>query len=125
LQNPPSFIQPGDFSDHAIEVSLSLLREKPRPTAIIAANDTMALGVMQAAQQLKLRIPEDLSVGGFDDLPNQADRSPLTTVHQPVLEMSERSARLLLEALSKGTLPTGKLVMPVSLTTRKSTGPCK
>jgi LacI family transcriptional regulator len=68
-------------------------------TALIALNDLMAAGVLAAAKELGRRVPEDLSVIGFDDLPFAADLSPaLTTVRLPLREMGERAMRLLLAA---------------------------
>jgi len=66
-----------------------LLSRPDRPTAIFASNDLQALGVYQAAREAGLRIPEDLSVVGFDDLPVTALADPpMTTVHQPLVEMA-------------------------------------
>ncbi len=72
-----------------------------RPTAILAMSDVMAIGVMWAAREVGLRVPEDLSVVGFDDADVAAHSSPpLTTVHQPIRQKGEESARLLLRMIS-------------------------
>ena len=77
--------------------ALRLLKRPERPTAIFASNDLQALGVYQAARELGLRIPTDLSVVGFDDLPIAAlVDPPLTTVHQPLTEMAVAATRLAL-----------------------------
>jgi DNA-binding LacI/PurR family transcriptional regulator len=82
----------------------------------------MAYGVMESARQLNLRIPQDVSVAGFDDLPTAAERYlPLTTIHQPVAEIGERSARILLVSLDCGVVEAGKTVVDVSLKIREST----
>lgn len=85
--------------------ALDLLRRPDRPTAIFACNDLQALGVYQAARALGLRIPTDLSVVGFDDLPMAALVDPaLTTVHQPLVEMASTATELAL-ALGRGSGP--------------------
>ena len=72
-----------------------------RPTAILAMSDAMAIGVMWAAREVGLRVPEDLSVVGFDDLDIAPHSNPpLTTVHQPIRQKGEESARLLLRMIS-------------------------
>lgn len=115
----------GDYSlKSGKEAGLALLQAEARPSAIIAANDMMAFGLIEAARKLRLEIPGDVCIGGFDDLPAAEDRVPsLTTVHQPVFEMAERGARMLVDALNAGGRPEGKTVMDVSLIVRESTGP--
>jgi len=126
LNNPSWYIQQGDFSRAtARKVALALLRRKPRPTAIIAANDLMAFGAIDTARELKLRVPQDLSVGGFDDLPGAEEcEPPLTTVHQPVKLLAERAAGILLKWIETGVTPSSGTIMKVSLKVRQSTGRC-
>ncbi|WP_041542342.1 LacI family DNA-binding transcriptional regulator [Catenulispora acidiphila] len=102
--------------------ALSLLTRADRPTAIFAANDLQALGVYRAARELGLRIPEDLSVVGFDDLPVGAwVEPPLTTVHRPLAEMASAAAELAL-SLGRGEEPAQIGVeMATTLTVREST----
>ncbi|MFD7947844.1 substrate-binding domain-containing protein, partial [Streptomyces sp. NPDC059744] len=92
------------------------------PTAIFAGNDLQALGVYEAARELGLRIPEDLSVVGFDDLPlTRWIGPPLTTVRQPLIEMAETAARLVLD-LSRGQQPaTTRVDLATNLVVRSST----
>ena len=72
-----------------------------RPTGVLSMSDAAAAGVLQAARQIGLSIPHDLSVVGFDDLPlSRFTDPPLTTVHQPVRRKGEEAARMLLGALS-------------------------
>ncbi|WP_419707052.1 LacI family DNA-binding transcriptional regulator [Promicromonospora sp. NFX87] len=79
------------------EQATLLLRGTPGPTAVFACSDTMALGVYDAAAALGLRIPEDVSVVGFDDSPEAQWVTPaLTTVHQPIAEMGAAALRMLL-----------------------------
>lgn len=83
--------------EEAAEGALGLLRGTPAPTALFACSDTVALGVYDAAAALDLRIPDDVSVVGFDDLPEARWLSPaLTTVHQPIAEMGGAALRMLL-----------------------------
>lgn len=78
-------------------------RESHEPTAIVATNDEMAAGVIQAAWQLGLRCPEDVSVVGFDDVPLAGQLSPpLTTVNQPIREMASRAMEMLIDDFLEG-----------------------
>lgn len=92
-----SLIRQGDNSfESGFDCGLRLLRRKHPPTAIFAANDDMAAGVMQAAHELGLAIPEQVSVAGFDDVPlSRQVWPPLTTIHQPIFEMGALAAELL------------------------------
>ena len=104
----------------------TLLALPQRPTAIFTANDLQALGVYQAAREAGLRIPEDLSVVGFDDLPvvSWVD-PPLTTVHQPLVEMAVTATELAL-ALGRGEkVPQVGMELATTLTVRASTAPPK
>ncbi len=123
LKCPPEYIQPGFYAIRTgKEAAAKILNTNPRPTAVIAANDLMAFGVIECAHELGLRVPEDLSVAGFDDLPTGAERSPtLTTIHQPVNEMGQKSASLLLDSIQNQHLPSGGNVMDVVLQVREST----
>jgi DNA-binding LacI/PurR family transcriptional regulator len=75
--------QPEHTLDDGYAAGLTLLRDRERPTAIVAFTDVLALGVMRAAAELGLRVPEDLTVVGYDDIP-EADSAGLTTVHHPL-----------------------------------------
>lgn len=103
-----------------------LLSRPDRPTAVFTANDMQALGVYQAARELGLRIPHDLSVVGFDDVPVVAwVDPPLTTVHQPLAEMAAAATELAL-ALGRGEdVPQVGLEIATTLTVRESTAPPK
>ena len=93
-----------------------------RPTAIFTGNDLQALGVYQAAREMRLHIPEDLSVVGFDDLPvARWVGPPLTTVRQPLIEMAEAAAELVL-ALARGEVPPQtRIELTTELVVREST----
>jgi LacI family transcriptional regulator len=109
----------------AFQLSMSLLAKSRRPTAIFAANDQMAYGAIDAARVLGLKVPEDLSVGGFDDLEASAEFVPaLTTVAQPMMDLGRVAARYLLEVLNAAE-PPGVMHkrLPARLVTRSSTAP--
>jgi LacI family transcriptional regulator len=94
------------------------------PTAIFAGNDQQALGVYEAARQRGLRIPQDLSVVGFDDLPVARWVSPpLTTVRQPLAEMGRAAAGMLGGLIEGEPLRSRRLELSTELITRESTGP--
>jgi DNA-binding LacI/PurR family transcriptional regulator len=103
-----------------------LLSRPDRPTAVFTANDMQALGVYRAARELGLRVPDDLSVVGFDDVPAVAWADPpLTTVHQPLADMAVAATELAL-ALGRGDdVPQVGLEIATSLTVRESTAPPK
>lgn len=125
LELPPSYIHEGGYTMRSGRVAGQKFLSMPnRPTAIVAANDLMAFGVIEAARSMGLDVPGDVSVAGFDDLPTATDRFPsLTTIHQPVFEMGELGTRILLEAMEKGEVPTLQTTLPVSLIVRESTRP--
>jgi LacI family transcriptional regulator len=120
-----SLIVHGDLTQRGgFQAAQELLARSPRPTAIIACNDLMALGTMSAAQKFGLTIGQDLSVGGFDDIPLAEHAHPsLTTVRQPVYEIGQRITRILVE-LIQGTeaAETQELLIP-KLMVRGSSGP--
>ncbi len=97
LKLSPSNIQCGNFDvQSGNECARKLLRLKDRPTAIFASNDEMAAGVLSAAQESRIRVPEQLSVAGFDDAPIARSVWPkLTTIRQPLRAIGEKSVELL------------------------------
>jgi DNA-binding LacI/PurR family transcriptional regulator len=110
----------GDWSAHfGYYAGLELLRFRDF-SAVFASNDQMALGFMHACREMELRIPEDISVVGFDDIPEAAHFAPpLTTVRQNFVEIGRRAVALLLAEL-KGAQPEHELVVP-ELIVRQST----
>lgn len=92
------------------------------PTAIFATSDTQAFGVIQAAQDLGVRIPQDLSVVGYDDL-ELAEYLSLTTVRQPLLESGKRGAEMVLSAIADGRGEVMCDLLPLELVVRSSTAP--
>jgi DNA-binding LacI/PurR family transcriptional regulator len=117
-------VRTGPTQEDGQAAALDLLNRPWRPTAIFASNDLQAFGVYQAARSLGLRIPADLSVVGFDDLPLAAlVDPPLTTVHQPLTEMAVAATELAL-ALGRGERPPQAGVeLATTLTVRESTAP--
>ncbi len=106
----------------AAEAARALLDQPDRPTAIFACSDRMALGVFDAAVERGLRVPGDLSVVGFDDLPEARWLSPgLTTVRQPVREMAELAARTLLRLIDGEQLQVPRVELQTRLIERGST----
>lgn len=118
----------GDFRvGKSREAATALLTRRDRPTAIFAANDVMAIAVMDVALRLGLRVPEDLAVVGFDDIPI-ASSSPigLTTVRSDLRTMAEEATRLLLELVRDphhpGHLNPIRKILPVALQIRRTSG---
>lgn len=100
---------------------------KPMPTAIMASDDAMATGILKAAHDLGIKIPEDISVTGFDDIDSARFTYPgLTTVRQPIEKMSEMALDLLQIQIEKEPVPDNKIFNQLTpeLVIRDSSGPC-
>jgi LacI family transcriptional regulator len=106
--------------DAARVAAAELLARKPRPTAVFAASDVQAIGVLEAAQAAGVPVPEELSVIGFDNV-EAAGYTGLTTVAQPLEEIGRLGADLLLRAVSGEEVPSRR--MPLEIVTRGSTAP--
>jgi DNA-binding LacI/PurR family transcriptional regulator len=121
----PTLVRVGGFEiEDGVRIGRELLALPSRPTAVFAFNDGMAVGLYQAVAEAGLRIPDDLSVVGFDDLPDARWMIPkLTTVRQPLAEMAAQAARILL-ALVRGEAPAAsRTMLATELVVRASTGP--
>lgn len=117
----PIWEAPGCRRDHGREGAKWLLGLDPRPTALLCLSDELALGAIRAAQDLGLRVPEDVSIVGFDDTPAaQWADPPLTTVRQDLVEKGRMAAELALSLLD-GTRPGPPTTLPVTLVERAST----
>jgi LacI family transcriptional regulator len=93
------------------------------PDAIVCANDQMAIGVLQALARGGVRVPEELSVTGFDDIfPGSLFEPSLTTVHQPMRLLGERACARLVDRIARPDLPTQVELLPTDLVLRKSCG---
>lgn len=94
------------------------------PTAIVAVNDSSGADLLRAALRRGIRVPEELSITGFDDVPYAAHlRVPLTTVAQPFYEIGKTAVRLLQERIADPAAPVRKVLLPTTLKVRSSTAP--
>ena len=99
------------------------LTQDERPTAIIACNDLMALGVISAAQGLGLTVGHDVAVAGFDDIPlAEHSHPPLTTMRQPIYEIGQRICEMVICLLQGETLEERHVILEPQLVVRKSCG---
>jgi LacI family transcriptional regulator len=117
----------GDFSeDGGWRGAHELLALAERPTVIFAANDAMAVGALSALREAGVRVPEEVAVAGFDDIPvARFLNPPLTSVRVGIAALGERAAALLLSALAERSPPTQRSrrdVMPAELVIRDSCG---
>lgn len=104
------------------EAMSSLLKMRQRPSAVFASNDLMAIGAVCAAAEAGLRIPEDLSVVGFDDIALAAySNPPLTTIAQPKHQTGALAARLLLDRITQRDKPLRREILQPTLCLRRST----
>ena len=115
----------GDFSiDSGVVAGERLLADPKPPTAIFCLNDEMAMGVLHTARRRTLRVPDDLSIIGVDDIRySRYTNPPLTTVAQPMREMGEHAVRVLLGILTGGEQPKELVRLPHTLVVRSSTAP--
>jgi LacI family transcriptional regulator len=113
----------GFFSETAAyQAMLKLLDLPHRPTAVFAASDSMAIGALHATRQRELRVPHEIALTGYDDLPLAAYATPpLTSVHQPIGEMGAQAVRLLIEQI-KGQGPAIPVRLHARLVVRESCG---
>ncbi len=115
-------IRSGDFTrDRGAAATDELLAADPAITAIFSLNDMMAIGALSVARSRGLRVPEDISIAGFDDIPIAADLWPaLSTVRVPMVEMGVRALQL---ALGPHSTNVQVVRLPTELVLRQSTGP--
>jgi LacI family transcriptional regulator len=115
----------GDFSEEGGYNGMKRLL-KYRPDAVFVASDMMANGAMRALREANLRIPEDVAVVGFDDLPTSSKTVPsLTTVRQPVSQMGSRAVEILIDIIETRTTCTQKVILDTELVVRESCGASK
>ncbi|MFI7706158.1 LacI family DNA-binding transcriptional regulator [Nonomuraea sp. NPDC049480] len=115
----------GDFKEHSGHrlVSEALRAGRLHQTAVFAANDLMAFGAIAALRDAGLRVPDDVSVVGFDDI-RAASLTALTTVHQPAYDVGRTATAQLLQYVSRGEVPpASRHTLPVELKVRASTAP--
>jgi len=114
--------QSGWNIDDAYEAARALLAERRDFTAIVAGSDLMAMGILRALTEHGLRVPDDVSLVGFDDVEfSQYTNPPLTTVRQDRVEMVRAAVHRLI-AMIEGTAEASPLILPTQLIVRKSTG---
>jgi LacI family transcriptional regulator len=121
----PSLEREGDFTEAGgYTATLELLAMRRRPTAIFAANDSMAIGALSALRESGVRVPEDIAVAGFDDIPLARFMDPpLSSVHVPICELGARAVELLLHGVThKNGHPRRRERVSTELVIRRSTG---
>ena len=125
LEFSEQFVVAGDNSFGSGEACAEkLLKLERPPTAIFAANDDMAAGVLRFANRMGIQVPGELSVAGFDDIPLARLVEPaLTTIRQPLVRMAERAARMLIAGDSDEKAVPGGNCVPAAIKIRESTGP--
>ncbi len=121
---PHYLVSGGPGYEEGRRAMTELLGLQPRPTAVLAYPDVVAIGAIRAAHDAGLRVPEDVSVVGFDDIPVSAFIRPrLTTVAVGIWELGQRAATVLLDKVQGGgeSRPPRRLVLPATLVIREST----
>jgi DNA-binding LacI/PurR family transcriptional regulator len=118
----PAMEMEGDFTEpsgyYAMQHLLCQL-----PDAVFAANDLMAMGAMRVIREHGLKVPDDIAVVGFDDIPASANTDPpLTTVRQPSHHMGVVAAEILIDVLKHGAMYLHRVILPTELIIRKSCG---
>jgi DNA-binding LacI/PurR family transcriptional regulator len=106
----------------AREQARRMLSNTPRPSAIVAASDTQAIGVLEAARELGLRVPEDLSVVGYDDI-EVADILALTTIRQGLFDSGCLAVQLLLDVFANPGIGPVQRILPTELIVRRTSAP--
>ncbi len=121
---PELHTQTGWSTEEAFASVQSLLSgSKTRPDVLVCASDLIAIGAMRAVNALGLRVPGDIAVTGFDDIPFARDLDPsLTTIHVPNEQMGQFAVRKLIERIHQPELPPIIQVVPTSLVIRRSCG---
>lgn len=115
----------GDYTvESGVVCGDRLLAEREPPTAVFCFNDEMAMGVLHTTRRRNVRVPDNLSIIGIDDIHHARFWDPpLTTVSMPMREMGEHAVRLVLGMLQNGTRPAERVILPHTLIVRASTAP--
>ncbi len=121
------YVRPGDWSWESGYQQTCALLDLPRPpTAILCASDNMALGAIRAVTERGLRVPTDLSILGFDDIPAASNSAPpLSTIKQPAHAMVQMAIEALIRRMDGQQEPPGTTIMPTTLVERQSCAPPK
>lgn len=119
----PEYHRQGELSRRvAKKLATDLLTLPDRPTAIFAYSDTQAFGILRAAEELNIAVPEELSIIGYDDI-ELAEYLHLTTIRQELFQSGFQGAKLLLNEINNPTAEPQKIILPTELIQRKTTGP--
>jgi LacI family transcriptional regulator len=124
INHDPLLEREGNFTEAAgYSAALELLALKNRPTAIFAANDSMAIGALSALRESGISVPEEMAVGGFDDIPLARYMDPpLSSVHVPICELGARAVEILLHGIThKNDHARRRERVPTKLVIRRST----
>jgi LacI family transcriptional regulator len=117
-------IPSGFRESDGLAAALPLLSASTRPTALVCVNDEVAMGVLDAARGIGLRVPDELAVTGWDDVPAARHLNPpLTTVRQPMLDLGRRAAELLRDRITTHRNEARHEVLPTEVVVRSSCGP--
>jgi LacI family transcriptional regulator len=130
---PPEFVISADYSGEMVAEAIHTLMALPpnqRPTAVFLGNDMMAMRALEITRGLGIRVPDDLSILGFDDIPlASAMTPPLSTIRQPLAEIGKQATRLLIQQIERGgsltpddRMPLGHLMEP-TVVPRETTAP--
>lgn len=112
-----------DQFEAGYRAALAVLRSEPRPTALMALTDALAIGAMRAVAEAGLRVPADISISGFDDITLASNVVPtLTTATQDVAMLAREAVALLLDRVADPSRPATTRVVPSRLVVRRSTG---
>jgi LacI family transcriptional regulator len=125
IEMDPGLCRNGPYSFEAgVQAGTALLQQSPRPTAIMGANDAIAFGVMEAARRMGLSLPHDLSVGGFDDIPQAEWVTPkLTSVRAPLVGIGRLALETILGIAAGKEPPSHHVELATRLIPRESTAP--
>ena len=127
LGRDAALIVKGDFTQkRGFEGAMRLLALADPPTAIFAANDLSAFGAIAAVREAGLRVPDDISVIGFDDIPTASQfYPPLTTVRQPIHQIGRAAVNTLLARIAGIEPASPQVILPTELILRASTAACR
>jgi LacI family transcriptional regulator len=124
LFDPELVVECGPTLEDGYRAALKLLQLPARPTAVLAINDLLAIGALRAAGDLNLRVPDDLSLVGYDDIPMAQYLVPrLTTVSKDAFRLGREAFQLLLARIQEPDRPRQRISFPARVVIRDSTGP--
>jgi LacI family transcriptional regulator len=119
-----ALVKVGNFKiENGYELALELMNAAAPPDAIFASNNLMTLGALRALHELGLRVPQDVALVGFDDMPWAEDLNPpLTAVSQPGYEIGQQAVQLLLKRIERPDAPFSRVILQPKLIVRQSCG---